>query len=86
MSKKTERIAEVFRERWPAANLPDTDKLKFRGEIARELLNGETEEYRKTLQEEVDNLHEHDIEAYHASTMPPAVDDEEEKQRYVSHS
>ncbi len=83
MSKKSERIAELFDERWPTANLPEKDRLKFRGEIARELLEGESDEYRKVLEEEVNSLHEQDMQEHHAATMPPASEEEDEKARCV---
>ncbi len=83
MSKKTDRIAELFKERWPAANLPKDDKLKFRGQIARELLEKETDEYRQALEEEVNSLHANDVEKHHAATMPPAPEEEDQKAKYV---
>lgn len=83
MSKNSEKINEIFQERWPTLGLPGKDKLKVRGEIARELLEKEDDDYRKALQEEVEKMHQADIDEYTAATMPPAPEEEDVQQRYV---
>ncbi|TFK81530.1 hypothetical protein K466DRAFT_604430 [Polyporus arcularius HHB13444] len=81
MGKKSEKIQEIFDERWPTLNLPNTDRIKIRGEIARELLEKETDDYRKQLQVEVEAQHEKDVEEYTAATMPPAPEEEDAQER-----
>ncbi|KAI9070211.1 hypothetical protein FKP32DRAFT_1558348 [Trametes sanguinea] len=57
MAKEPEKIAEIFDSKWPSAGLPDNHSLTFRAQIARELLDQESDEFRRMLEEELNDLH-----------------------------
>lgn len=64
MGKNREAVNAVFDERWPLANLPDSQVLNFRGSIARELVNQESEEVQERLQQEIEAMHAVDEQLY----------------------
>ncbi len=80
MGKQGERIDAKFRETWPAAGLGEKDKLAFRGGIARELLELESDEYRKSLQDDLDATHARELEEYERSEKAADPTDEELRQ------
>ncbi|KAI9062818.1 hypothetical protein FKP32DRAFT_1603808 [Trametes sanguinea] len=57
MSKNPDKISKRFDEEWDSARLPPNQQLAFRGRMARELLALESEEYRQSLEREVEAMH-----------------------------
>ncbi|KAI9069585.1 hypothetical protein FKP32DRAFT_1671251 [Trametes sanguinea] len=77
MSKKADVIREEFDARWPSAGLPPTQSIAFRGSIAHELLAKESDEYRDSLEREIEDMHSAAKEVPEVCLPEP---DEEDKQ------
>ena len=87
MIKNAEKVASAVEDRWPTAGLPEKDKFAFRGQVARELLEGESTTYQIDLGAEVEAEHARSIEAFetqqevHAQTVKTS---EETQAKYVT--
>ena len=80
----SDKIDNIFQERWPEANRPNADKLAFRGEIARELLASEGEDVKAELKAECEATLKKDLLTYDADeTVNHELPDEEAKSKYV---
>ena len=83
MSKKHDEINTAFNERWPNSGMDDKHRLSFRGQIAREMLEEESEEYRQSLEAEVRELRRVEDAAAN-SALEDIPTDEENQERYVT--
>ncbi len=81
MSLKPDHIQETFAVRWPSSGLNEEFSLAFRGQVARDLLKEETEEYRRWVGEECKRLHKEDMDKREQmTTVPEALKAEEERE------
>lgn len=67
MKQEADAIDKVFLERWPTSGRRPEDMLAFRGEIARELLAGESMERMDQIREECQKIIDEDLKVYDAA-------------------
>lgn len=72
MHERRDEIDAIFNVRWPTANLSKNHQANFRGTIARELLEQESDEYRAQLQQQIDDMLERDLAEFNAALAPDA--------------
>ena len=73
MTKKQDEIQTEFNKRWPDAGLDDRYKFSFRGQIARQLLEKESDDVKASLEREAQELY---ASAKAEAAASAAVDDE----------
>ncbi|KAL7284472.1 hypothetical protein ACG7TL_001763 [Trametes sanguinea] len=56
MTKNAEAINSTFETKWSGAGLPENHALAFRGQIARDMLEQESEQYRQALEDELQQM------------------------------
>ncbi len=84
MGNKADHVQEAFAVRWPASGLDRDFSLAFRGQVARDLLKEESDEYREELKAECKRLHEEDLAKYdNLAEVPAALKEEVSREQCV---
>ncbi len=79
MGEKNNEVNAAFLQRWPSAGREQKDALAFRGTVARELLELESDEYKMWLKAECVRKHKDNLKAHALKELPRALRDVEQR-------